>query len=90
MSATLTPGSQSTALLPHATEMVTQDAFLHHDENKFVTVGEYTMRLWKINPTTKSSNSEPSVVFSLTIAIDLKDSQVYCGTTSGDVVFCSL
>ncbi|PRP80433.1 hypothetical protein PROFUN_11888 [Planoprotostelium fungivorum] len=70
-------------------------AFSHHNDHVFVTAGEYIVRAWEFDPVAKKLRNTECKLGSLKrvvqcVTIDEKDENIYCGTTTGDVLEISL
>jgi len=80
---------------PAANDLTKVVKFLNNSNNKFVTGGNYNLRIWQIDvenrkakPLECSLGQTRRIITS--VHIDVNDEYMYCGTTTGDIVEVSL
>lgn len=70
-------------------------AWLHHSPTSFVTGGESTLRVWELDMGIRKLRAEEARLGQLkrvidTLVVSGDDAGVYCGTSTGDVLYVSL
>ncbi|KNC53275.1 flagellar associated protein [Thecamonas trahens ATCC 50062] len=70
-------------------------AWLHGSETSFVSGGEYTLRKWELDLSIRKLRAEEGRLGQLkriidTLVVAPGDAGVYCGTSTGDVLYVSL
>lgn len=75
--------------------LTTSLAYFNHSDEKFVTAGHEVMRVWEFDPVQKKLKAFDCQTGQLKriikcITVDADDQNMYCGTTSGDLLQVSL